>query len=378
MTHLRRLPILPSNYSLLVVVGLVCWFAAGPVSAQIYDERDLLSNSFPDQFFGGGQYVTNEQINNFIAGNYASKSERRSYRIYLNDTLIPAKATLADDLDFQKKYTAALLWTDKPNEALPILQELEKKLPQDRDVAFNLAVAYEMLGFPDRALKQADRGLALNQTPANRAERMRRARLIYKQRVLEDPEWGKTNNFQPYLTKAWNSQGLPPNSFKDLNPPHGFDSAIRDMMICILHEPDFADAWVGFGMLIERGRGKKFFTVAYKIFNKALENDHIQYARVRAHNRALESLLPAGYSFGSKLWIGIKQAMLAGLLVVIILSLNKFVGGRGTNIMKGVVGWWQARRARKWRADNWQNHHLDSLHAELDSLLGDDDPKKKK
>jgi len=359
--------------ALLLAMGLLLARAA---SAQIYEDLDRAGARNPMGFFKGAQYISNEIRRDFLNGSYDTSRYVYEYRERISKSLDPFKVTLATDPSFQLNLAGAYLWVGRDSEALAMLQQFVGAPPPGTDRAqmgdawLNLATALEKAGQYAKALEAAQKGHALRGVGITMAEQARIERVAYKERALREPDWARRNFSIPDFTRAWNNQKPPPYAFMALNPPGGVDQVERRVMLSIRFDNEYAEGWALLAMCAER---RNDLITAYELYRKAIGRGHARDFDFVNHRNALSPHLPRGYSIPSLLVSGTRNAIWA---VIGMFFLSWVLNRWGPRAWRALSKWRSHRRAeadkRRWRADRWQDHHLDGLHRELETRLKDE------
>ena len=359
-------------FRLTVLACTLLAMAAASANAQIYDDLDRLRARRPHDFFGRSPYVTIETLRTFLSDAYMGQGFVRDYRERLNKTLLPNRASFVGDAHFTVQLAAAYLWLSQPAQAIELLKPLVESPPPGldpvvfSDASYNLATAYERTGLYGQALEIAQRMQRLRGGFLLQTEEARLLRLEYKARAHANLDWARRNLSMPEFTRAWREKKLPPLAFLGLEPPMGLDTATRLIMLALLHDPDWPDGWLMLAMILEK-RGAN--VAAYEMYRHAIRLGHPRAAEIRVHERALESQLPAGYSILGTAWQGMQRAALTVVAMFILYYalqwLHRWWRRKGPNVVEHV----QKRRARRWRAERWQDHHIDALTRELKDRL---------
>jgi hypothetical protein len=106
---------------------------------------------------------------------------------------------LSEDLetgDFKQRsdYAAALIYLGRADEAITILEEVEREHPDEYIVASNLGTAYELSGDVEKALHWIRKGYELNPTSHSGSEWLHVRILEAKLELASDPDWLKTHS----------------------------------------------------------------------------------------------------------------------------------------------------------------------------------------
>jgi hypothetical protein len=271
------------------------------------------------------------------------------------------------------------MWTDQTPKALEILEPLadrpvEELGPAASVVYLNLAEARERAGFYAKAIAAAKRGHELSGRRPPHHEEARLVRLEYKRRMESEPNWAKDNMAEVEYTFGWRNKKLPPVAFHGFNPNNGVDSEMRKQIYSIRASPDYADAWMALGMLVEKKSNKATLVTSYRLYERAAQLGHPMTGEIKVHLRALQPFLPAGYSFASAAWITLKRTLVILFIGFSLVYASRFTGQTSWKGFERLRERLAARRERKWRPDRWEDHHIESLERELDTRLEDEAP----
>ncbi|MDA1054005.1 MAG: tetratricopeptide repeat protein [Planctomycetota bacterium] len=114
------------------------------------------------------------------------------------ETWVMREAELAQGLesaDYMRRsdYAVALIYLGRYDEAIRILQEVEREHPGEYIVAANLGTAYELTGDLEEALLWIKRGVERNADSHQGSEWLHVEILQAKLQLAKDPHWLKTN-----------------------------------------------------------------------------------------------------------------------------------------------------------------------------------------
>jgi tetratricopeptide (TPR) repeat protein len=119
-------------------------------------------------------YAVNEQGKETIYEDYPP------YQVYINpksdkEQLYQYEKWIAEErgsdrYKYISNYAAYLVKLGRSREALPMLRKLAKQMPGEYEILANLAVAFELNGYPDSALKYMRQSLKLNPDSHNKSE----------------------------------------------------------------------------------------------------------------------------------------------------------------------------------------------------------------
>ncbi len=109
------------------------------------------------------------------------------------------EATLAEGLEtsnfkHRSDYAAALIYLGRADEAIVILEDVERENPGEYIVASNLGTAYELSGDLEKALHWIRKGYELNPVAHSGTEWLHVKILETKLNLATDPEWLKTHS----------------------------------------------------------------------------------------------------------------------------------------------------------------------------------------
>lgn len=107
-----------------------------------------------------------------------------------------ALAVGLDAADYQHRtdYAAALIFLGRVEEAIPILEQVEKEKSGEYIVAANLGTAYELHGEVDKSIEWIQKGIERNPDSHGGSEWVHIKVLEAKQQLVKDPNWLKTHS----------------------------------------------------------------------------------------------------------------------------------------------------------------------------------------
>lgn len=206
-------------------------------------------------------------------------SERGSWSYWPRDLQFESRKDL-EELDgvagdeAKRKRAVALLKSKRPGEAFELLADLEKRLPEDHDVAVYLSLAKEMLGENEQAMVWAIK--AIERHPEERGSGWLHLKILEARMEMEaDPNWLRTHSvagldFGPGSLPALpvvaplpmgSAQG--PFSVDEIYDALGEKLALR-LQFFDGHDPVMADLLLDYGMAAFFVEGARWSTSLVK------------------------------------------------------------------------------------------------------------------
>lgn len=209
-----------------ITIAVVCWFslaAASVACLNTYNGTDLQGRSV----------LTSDLPSGPIDRLRSARIDRTAWE--------QAEAELSEGLesaDFKQRsdYAVALIYLGRYDEAISILEDVERQQPGEYIVATNLGTAYELNGNLDRALEWIQTGFERNPGAHAGSEWLHVKILEARLQLARDPDWLKTHTV---LGLDLGRQPAPSLPDTDLVDSRGTSHGIHDIAGAIeyqLHE----------------------------------------------------------------------------------------------------------------------------------------------
>lgn len=253
-------------------------------------------------------------VDGLFRGEYNENKEWRA-----NDWRQQVKLVSDDATDLAGKLDLAwaLHMAGERQQAVALYEELLKPDPDNYEVLCSYATILQHYRVYDRAAALLKQAIALKPGFRNRAEEFHLDMIEYKAKSRQDPNFARENIFVPELTSIWNNRKGVDENLSTVQFPDGFNST--GMAELLRQYPDYGEAWLALGMLLEH---EEDFSLAAKAYDRALDNGTAHRDEVKKYMATFREF-GREHDAGRVVARGIKRLLIGGAILVVLLYLYR-------------------------------------------------------